>query len=254
MADTPEIPSALIGRTFMQQTRYECLPPSEQRCGVPQPPMVLPPDAAAPRIALPPAAELPVASVDLRALIEGRRSVRDYAPEPLALAELSYLLWCTQGVLRTIASVTLRTVPSAGARHALESYLLINRVEGLAPGLYRYLPLEHALQLVPESGAIAPFVAQACLGQRMLTDCAVAFLWTAVVARMTWRYSQRGYRYLHLDAGHVCQNLHLAAEAIGCGVCAIAAFDDDALNEVLGLDGVEQFAIYLATVGRKVGA
>ena len=68
---------------------------------------------------------------------------------------------------------------------------------------------------------------------------------------MTWRYSQRGYRYVFLDAGHVCQNLYLAAEAIGCGCCAIAAFDDDVMNEILGLDGKKRFVIYLAAVGKK---
>jgi SagB-type dehydrogenase family enzyme len=70
---------------------------------------------------------------------------------------------------------------------------------------------------------------------------------------MYWRYLERGYRYLHLDAGHICQNLYLAAEPIGCGVCAIAAFDDDAVNAFLGIDGVEQFAIYLASLGKKAG-
>ncbi|HEY3312047.1 MAG TPA: SagB/ThcOx family dehydrogenase, partial [Anaerolineales bacterium] len=76
-------------------------------------------------------------------------------------------------------------------------------------------------------------------------------IWVAVLARMRWRYGQRGYRYLHLDAGHVCQNLSLAAEATGCGICPIAAFNDDLLNGVLGLDGEEQFAIYMASLGKK---
>ena len=79
----------------------------------------------------------------------------------------------------------------------------------------------------------------------------VVFLWTAVPYRMTWRYGERGYRDLHLDAGHVCQNLYLAAEAVGCGVCAIAAFDDDVMNDLLGIDGNDQFLIYLATAGKK---
>ena len=181
--------------------------------------------------------------------------MRDYAPDSLTLQELSYLLWCTQGVSQAAdRRHTLRTVPSAGARHAFETVLLVNRVEGLAPGLYRFLALDHALQNVPGSEEIAPFVAQACLGQPMLEKCAAAFIWTAVTERITWRYSQRGYRYLHLDAGHVCQNLYLAAESVQCGVCAIAAYDDEELNALLGLDGEEQFVIYLATVGRKMHA
>ena len=240
-----------VGVAFMQGTRYQHLEPPGHEAGLPQPPVELPADPSADKIALPPVAEAALLALDLRTLIEGRRSVRHYAPHPLSLAELSYLLWCTQGVLTANSSATLRTVPSAGARHAFETYLLVNRVEGLTPRLYRFIAGEHVLQPRPGTEGIAPALAHACLDQDMLETCAVAFIWVAVPARMTWRYSQRGYRYLHLDAGHVCQNLYLAAESLGCGACAIAAFDDDAVNGVLGVDGEEQFAIYLATVGRK---
>lgn len=240
-----------IGVAFMQRTRYQHLEPPGHEAGLPQPPLELPADPSADKIALPPVAEATLLALDLRTLIEARRSVRDYAPDPLSLAELSFLLWCTQGVLTANSTATLRTVPSAGARHAFETYLLVNRVERLTPRLYRFLAGEHLLQPRPGTEGIAPALAQACLDQEMLATCAVAFIWVAVPARMTWRYSQRGYRYLHLDAGHVCQNLYLAAESLGCGACAIAAFDDDAVNRVLGVDGEEQFAIYLATVGRK---
>ena len=93
-------------------------------------------------------------------------------------------------------------------------------------------------------------IAEACLGQQFIMRCGVVFLWVAVPYRMTWRYSERGYRELHKDAGHVCQNLYLAASAVGCGVCAIAAYDDDDMHGILGIDGVDQFLIYLATVGK----
>lgn len=94
-------------------------------------------------------------------------------------------------------------------------------------------------------------VAAGCLNQQHILKSAVTFLWTAVPDRMTWRYGERGYRYLHLDAGHVCQNLYLAALSVGCGVCAIAAFDDAAMNRLLGIGGEEQFLIYVAMVGKK---
>jgi SagB-type dehydrogenase family enzyme len=84
----------------------------------------------------------------------------------------------------------------------------------------------------------------------MVNTSGVTFFWVAVSERMEWRYPVRGYRYLHLDAGHVCQNLYLAAEAISCGVCAIAAFDDEKVNEALNLDGENLFVIYVATVGK----
>jgi SagB-type dehydrogenase family enzyme len=92
---------------------------------------------------------------------------------------------------------------------------------------------------------------EACLKQQHVKTSAVTFIWVAVPHRTVWRYSQRGYRYIHLDAGHVCQNLYLLAEAIDCGVCAIAAFDDDLVNQAIGLDGEDLFVIYLASLGKR---
>jgi len=98
---------------------------------------------------------------------------------------------------------------------------------------------------------ITEILTEACLKQPHVKNSAVTFFWVAVPLRMVWRYCQRGYRYLYLDAGHVCQNLYLLAESIHCGVCAIAAYDDDLVNQALQLDGEEQFAIYIATLGKK---
>lgn len=241
-----------IGREFMKQTQYAYLDVPDQQKGLPQPPLELPYDESQPLIALPAPDALRVPSVDLRALITERRTVRRYAPQPLSLAELSYLLWCTQGVKSVEGGqTTRRTVPSAGARHALETYLLANRVASLEPGLYRYLALRHGLVAVDLAADVASRITAACRNQSHVSASAVTFIWTAVAYRMTWRYGERGYRYLHLDAGHVCQNLYLAAESIGCGVCALAAFDDAALNRELGVDGETQFAIYAATLGKK---
>jgi SagB-type dehydrogenase family enzyme len=86
----------------------------------------------------------------------------------------------------------------------------------------------------------------------MLRTSAVIFIWVAIGYRMTYRYGNRGYRYMHLDAGHVCQNLYLAALAVDCGVCAVGGFYDDKVNELLNLDGVENFVIYMATVGKNL--
>jgi SagB-type dehydrogenase family enzyme len=236
----------------MRQTRYQYLQPSDQNKGLPQPPLQLDYDPAQRLIDLPQPAALQVESIDLRQAIERRRSVRRYTRTPLSLAELSFLLWCTQGVKKVAdRQVTLRMVPSAGARHAFETYLLVNNVVGLTPGLYRFLALEHRLLELDLSPALADLVTEACWRQQFVEASAVTFIWTAVVYRMAWRYGERGYRYLHLDAGHVCQNLYLAAEAVHCGVCAIAAFNDEAMNELLELDGEEQFVIYLAAVGKR---
>ena len=117
--------------------------------------------------------------------------------------------------------------------------------------MYRYLALSHWLQQVDVDPTLSIRVTAACFDQQFINRSGAVFLWTAVPYRMTWRYGERGYRDPHLDAGHVCQNLYLAAEATGCGVCAIAAFDDDEMNRILGINGTDQFLIYLATVGKK---
>jgi SagB-type dehydrogenase family enzyme len=240
-----------IGKDFMEGTKYHNMGKSGHRLGMPQPPVETEWDRTTMPIPLPPPTSLRLGDFSLRQAIEQRRSLREYSGQPLSLEELSYLLWCTQGVQDAAGRCTLRTVPSAGARHAFETLLLVNKVTGLSPGLYRFLALDHALRGENLDPDVADRLVEACLGQKFVKHCAVTFVWVAEVHRMTYRYGERGYRYLHLDAGHVCQNLYLAAEAIECGACAIAAFEDDEVNRVLGLDGESRFAIYLGTVGRK---
>ena len=190
--------------------------------------------------------------IDLQELIEKRETLRKYADIPLSLKELACLLWGTQGVkLITNKLVTKRTVPSAGSRHPFETYLLVNKVAGLVPGLYRYLALSHKLAKLPEKKNLNQRLTRACLKQSHVKNSAITFFWVAVPIRIVWRYSQRAYRYLYLDAGHVCQNLYLLAEAMGCGVCAIGAYDDDLVNDVIGVDGNEQFVIYIASLGKR---
>jgi SagB-type dehydrogenase family enzyme len=241
-----------IGQQFMKQTEYPFLEASHQRMALPQPPLELGPDPDQPLIDLAAPGDLAAYPLDLQQAIAQRKTTRRYAEQPLSLDELSFLLWCTQGVKEIIDSyATLRTVPSAGARHAFETYVLVNRVEGLPPGLFRFLAIEHKLAQLPSGASLAEALTRACWDQTQVRHSAVTFIWSAVAYRMTWRYGERGYRYLLLDAGHVCQNLYLAAEAISAGACAIAAFNDEALNELLGLDGKEQFVVYLASVGKK---
>jgi len=241
-----------IGKKFMEMTKYQFLGKSSQARGLPQPPLEKEFDTSKPPINLPQPDKLKLGNVPLIEVINNRRSIRKYSDTPLSLEELSYLLWCTQGVKKVADKVTFRTVPSAGARHAFETYVLINKVEGVIPGLYRYLALRHKLLELNTEQDIADKIVAGCMRHTFVASSAATFIWVADVARMAWRYGERGYRYLHLDAGHVCQNLYLAAESIGCGACAIAAFDDDFINEVIGIDGVDEFVIYVATVGKKI--
>ena len=145
---------------------------------------------------------------------------------------------------------SLRNVPSAGARHAFETYLLVNNVEGLEKGIYRFLAIEHKLLAIKVDESLLDEAIPAFLNQKTIANAAVTFIWVAVVERMVWRFGERGYRYLLLDAGHICQNLYLAGQNVNCGTCAIAAFDDDAVNRFLNLDGEELFVAYAATVGK----
>lgn len=242
-----------IGHDFMMRTRYRYLDMSDQMKGIPQPPLELDHNQEHEIIDLPPVGDLGIAGIDLRTAIENRRSIRSYGTQPMALNELSFLLWATQGIKQIMAqTATLRTVPSAGARHAFETFFLVNNITSLQPGLYRFLAAEHKLTTTNLAADVADMIVEGCLGQAFVKECAVTFIWVAVPYRMNWRYGERGYRYLHLDAGHVCQNLYLAAEAVHCGVCAIAAFEDDIMNRILGVDGEEQFVIYIATVGKKL--
>jgi SagB-type dehydrogenase family enzyme len=241
-----------IGTEFMEKTRYKYLETSDQNKGLPQPPLELPPEEGRRIIPLPDPREVDLDRVDFREILEGRRSVRSYSEEPLTMDELSWLLWSCQGVKEVIGRpVTLRTVPSAGARHPFETFVLVNRVEGLEPGLYRFLAVDHSLQEANLEKGIADKIVEACLRQGFVKTCAATFIFTAVAYRTYWRYGERGYRYMHLDAGHICQNLYLASEAIEGGACAIGAFSDAELNDLLGLDGVEQFAVYLTATGKK---
>lgn len=180
-------------------------------------------------------------------MIELRATIRQYSKESLSLKELSYLLWCTQGVKMANANFTLRTVPSAGASHSLETYILVNNVEGLEEGVYRFLAVEHSLVKVDaDKDAISN-----CFSTfKVVLNSAVTFIWSTVIERVACRYGSRGYRYAFLDAGHVCQNIYLAAQTIKAGVCALGAFDDEQINEELALPKDEQFVLYGAAVGK----
>lgn len=225
---------------------------SGQHHGLPAPPLQKPVKAEQKTIPLPGKDGWgQFRGTDLVDAIAGRKSERRFLPEPITLEELSYLLWATQGVKEELGPGTaLRTVPSAGCRHPFETYLLINRVNGLDSGIYRYLPLEHALVLERLEDNLADKLIQATLGQRFIASAPVVVVWAAIPYRSEWRYLESAHRVILLDAGHICQNLYLACQAIGCGTCAIAAYNQNGMDQLLGVDGKDEFTVYLAPVGR----
>ena len=223
----------------------------DQEKNIPRPPAQKPYPADAPLIDLIAPEEFTIGGMPLIEAIRHRRSRRQYTADPLTLEELSFLLWATQGVSSYIrdGQTVLRTVPSAGARHPFETYLLINRVQGLTPGLYRYLSLEHKICCLSTEAGLVERVHEASYEQYVL-DSALVFIWTAIPYRTEWRYSLLAHKMIAQDSGHVCQNLYLACESIGAGTCALAAFNQKMMDAILGLDGDDEFTFYMAPVGR----
>jgi SagB-type dehydrogenase family enzyme len=227
---------------------------TDQSRGKPAPPIQKSPPPEAKRIDLVPVhAWKGIGAVDLTAAIAARQSLRSFLPDPLSADELSYLLWACQGI-RAIASAStaFRTVPSAGCRHSFETYVCCMNAAGLVPGIYRYLPVEHQLVVVSEIRDVGPRLAAAALGQAFVGKAAATFVWTAMPYRMEWRYGLAAHKVIAIDIGHVCQNLYLACAAVKAGTCAVAAYHQDALDRLLGIDGEDEFALYLAPVGKVV--
>jgi len=183
--------------------------------------------------------------------VGARRSIRDFSREPVVLAELSQVLWASQGITLLEMDWGFRAAPSAGALYPVETYLSAQDVSGLEKGIYHYSPREHAIELLKE-GSFGTRLAEAALDQDFLAAAGVVFCWTAVFARSAWKYAERAYRYVYLDAGHIAQNVALAAVALGLGSCQIAALYDDEVNSLLGVDGEEESVLYLTAVGRPL--
>ena len=232
----------------MLRSNWELLGTSDQKKGVPLPERQKPyPDDAA-ITALPAAEFAGISEVKLVDALLDRRSVRKYLPDSLSQRELSFLLFATQGVQKELKQSSLRPPASAGARHPFELYVAVFRVDGLASALYRYLPFDHALCLVKERSDLRQAADAALEGQGW--DSAITLFWTAIPYRTEWRYTVASPKLIALDAGHSCQNLYLACEALGCGTCAIGACDQEKCDTLLGVDGVDELTVYAAPVGK----
>lgn len=225
---------------------------SDQDLKRPQPPLVKPAMAGEKsRITLPPDfSNLPMEH-NLVNVIWNRRSSRVYTQQDMSLEQLSFLLWATQGIraLRGKSYATLRTVPSGGARHEFETYLLIRQIDGLKPGAYHYLPMEHALEFLHPVEDLEDTVSDLLCGQRWAAKANVIFFWSMVAYRAEWRYGIYAHRTALIDAGHVGQNLYLACSGLNLGTCGIAAFSNTDCNRMFSLDGTEEFVVYTAPVG-----
>jgi SagB-type dehydrogenase family enzyme len=177
-----------------------------------------------------------------------RRSIRQFSGETMVLGYLAYLLWASTGIQRMEMGYEYRTAPSAGALYPIETYLVINDVAGVDNGVYHYSVRTHQLEEI-KLGNFQFDIAKAALGQRVCLEANVNFVWTAIFERSKWKYKQRAYRYIYLDAGHIAENLALAAVSLDFGSCQIGAIFDDEVNKIIGVDGEAESAIYLSAVG-----
>ncbi len=235
-----------IGHRYLQETRY-----SRASLGVPR--VVFPRaepykeyPTATRRVKLDPKAGQQPA--DLWECLTLRRSHRRYQDRPLTLAELTALVWAMQGITLASRNYLFRTAPSAGALYPVETYLAVHRVDGLDSGIWHLNVQEFALEQL-SIGDFRRALVEAGLSQNFLGTAAVVFLWTGILNRAMWKYRERAIRYLFLDAGHICQNLMLAATALGLGCCPVGAFFDEEVERLMGVDGREEVVLYLASVG-----
>lgn len=193
----------------------------------------------------------PAESLSVIEVLQRRRSVRSFLSKSLSLDDLSFLLWASTGVQRSERGYEFRTVPSAGALYPVETYLIVNNVDDLEKALYHYNIEVHALEEL-KTGDFGGKMVHAALEQKMCINAQLVLIWTAVFERSKWKYAQRAYRYVYLEAGHMAQNLAVAAAGIGLGSCQIGAFFDDEVNQILGVDGEEESAIYLSVIGHPI--
>jgi SagB-type dehydrogenase family enzyme len=184
-----------------------------------------------------------------------RRSRRKYSEQSLTFEELSFLLWSTKGIQKKRkvfagARGSLRTVPSGGARHPFETYLAVNNVDGLKAGLYHYIPIKNKLLFLKEESSLAKKVAMDCCEQKWIKNSAMIFIWTAIPYRTEWRYTFVAAKTIAQESGHICQNLYLACEAIDAGTCAVGAYYQKEMDQLIGVDGEDEFVVYIAPIGK----
>ncbi|MFX0091625.1 MAG: SagB/ThcOx family dehydrogenase [Candidatus Hodarchaeota archaeon] len=238
---------------FYDQEEYEkVVPVSDQQKKKPHPSYQKDYPEDGKLIDLIPPEELKIGYMPFLDALNRRKSRRRFTDEPLSLEELSFLLWCTQGVKRVLKSGSgvMRIVASAGAKSPLETYLVINRVVGLESGLYRYISFSHKLCFLKSIDEAEKRMGELAYNQMFVGKAPVIFYWVAVPYRTEWRYTILSPKFIAIDLGLVCQNLYMACEAIKLGTVAIGYYEQNKLDELFDLDGKEEFVVLLAPVGK----
>lgn len=192
-----------------------------------------------------------IGPLDLSQAFEERRSSRRFNGEGVSLVELSYLLWATAGYREPVRK-RLRHSPSAGNRQPIETYVALFSCPDVKSGIYRYHASTHELILVSDDAhELRERSASAAREQDFAGSGALNILFTAIPYRTEWRYDYTAHRVILIDVGHMCQNLYLATAALGLGCCAIAAYDQQLSDQLVKVDGVDEFVVYMCPVGRR---
>lgn len=255
------------GRTFQDSTRYQRASMEDRQLDWQTKPDTYKFYTHAPVVSLPVPDLGPEDGLDfdLWSCIGRRRSVRSFGATPVTLLELSRLLWASAGITKSYigphGQEFYRATPTAGALYPIETYVVVNKVEDLEPGLYHYRVAGHDMLERPmvegshsleqlRVGDMRDEIVSAAMDQSFCGKSGVVFLWTAVFARSTWKYRDRAYRYFYLDAAHMAAHVSLAAVALGLGSCQVAAFYDDEADRLLDIDGESEGIVYMTAVGR----
>lgn len=254
-----EIPLAQL-RAMLKGYPGDWRPDGARSSRYPEPPSEKDIPEGATRIPLPHPDSSILGAQAVREAIAERRSIRQFSATEISKEALGYLLWATQGVTAVEHDPNgkilrrYRAAPSAGGRYPLETYLAIQRVEGLSVGLYRYLPNTHELLLIHTDATLPVRLRAACYDEPATKDAAVIFIWSAIPLRTEWKYAYLAHRMIAMEAGHVCQNLYLAAQSCQLGACALLSYHQPQMDALLGVDGLNEFTLYLACVGKAAGA
>ncbi|HUS04566.1 MAG TPA: SagB/ThcOx family dehydrogenase [Dehalococcoidia bacterium] len=187
--------------------------------------------------------------MSLEEAIAKRRSIRKYCSESLTLSQLSQILWSAQGIT---GAGRLRAAPSAGATYPLEIFAFVGKqaIEGLQAGIYHYDVDSHSLVL-HQPGDLRRGLAGVALDQGFIANAPVDIIICALYSRTSYTYGRRGERYVHMEVGHVGENIHLQAVALGLATVEVGAFDDEAVRKVLGVE--EQIKpLYIMPIGKPL--
>lgn len=234
------------------KTNFDWKMDRDQKKGIKAPTIVKAYGKDATIISLPKPSKTIIRENNFHKLVENRKTIRKYTGDILRIDELSYLLWSTQGIKSLSANglASFRTVASGGARHPFETYLAVEKVEGLRPGIYRYLPIEHELLLVREDNNLRDKITEASLGQSFMEDASVQFIYSCIPYRTEWRYAKEAHKIILVDLGIISHSVYMSATALNLGTCAVGAYDQKIMDDLIEVDGDEEFVVFTMPIGK----